>query len=337
MPDWRTAQRRLGSRWNSPALKSFVPGISPTLPPCQSPAVLDACALRTRLDEVQYLLSSGRIDTADASVRRSPEPAPVYDAKGVRINSRERLATDKLVWERQALVQLAQKIHPQFRPPHDFRMQQQQLHMKIYIPFKEYPDYNFIGLIIGPRGLTQKQMERDTGCKIAIRGRGGSKDGKQMSNKDNSDDPLHVLITAPNMDAMRKAESLVRKLVTPVEETQNEHKRAQLRKLAEINGTLMGHEESFSRGGGGPGGGSGPSAGRGFIGCINCGAPNHPTYDCIQPGNRVGVPNMSVREYFDMEYASFCVAVGERVPDPSSERGRDAAAAMESFYEELNL
>lgn len=40
---------------------------------------------------------------------------------------------------------------------------------------QEYPDYNFIGLIIGPRGMTQKQMERDTGAKIAIRGRGSVK------------------------------------------------------------------------------------------------------------------------------------------------------------------
>ena len=30
---------------------------------------------------------------------------------------------------------------------------------KIYIPQNEYPGYNFIGLIIGPRGNTQKRMQ----------------------------------------------------------------------------------------------------------------------------------------------------------------------------------
>lgn len=30
---------------------------------------------------------------------------------------------------------------------------------KIYIPINEYPGYNFIGLIIGPRGNTQKRMQ----------------------------------------------------------------------------------------------------------------------------------------------------------------------------------
>lgn len=31
---------------------------------------------------------------------------------------------------------------------------------KIWIPQKEYPGTNFIGLIIGPRGNTQKRMQR---------------------------------------------------------------------------------------------------------------------------------------------------------------------------------
>jgi hypothetical protein len=43
---------------------------------------------------------------------------------------------------------------------------------KLPIPVKEYPNYNFIGLIIGPRGKTQKEMEYRTGCKISIRGKG---------------------------------------------------------------------------------------------------------------------------------------------------------------------
>lgn len=68
------------------------------------------------------------------------------------------------------LVLKAQKINPQFQPPADYRYQEQKLQVKVPIPIKEYPDYNFIGLIIGPRGMTQKQMERDTGCKVCIRG-----------------------------------------------------------------------------------------------------------------------------------------------------------------------
>lgn len=264
-------------------------------------------SVRVRLDEVQYFLQNqAKIDFTDPAIRRSPEPAPVYDGKGVRVNTRERIAADKLLVERQALVAAAKSIHPQFVPPSDFKHVASQLQIKISIPFKEYPDYNFIGLIIGPRGLTQKQMEKDTGCKIAIRGKGSVKDGKVTNPKDNTDEPLHVMITAPDLPSLRKAEGLVRKLVTPVEENQyvccscsrrrcsltlvsrNEHKRAQLRKLAEINGTLMGNEEHFASM-------SSRGASRAAV-CRNCGAGGHPTYDCGQRGDRVGVPTMTVRD-----------------------------------------
>jgi splicing factor 1 len=281
---------------------------------------------------VQYYLTTGKLDFQDPSIRRSPEPAPIYDNNtGVRINTLDRIATEKLNWERQALVLYAHKIDPQFNPPGDFRMVQQQLQLRVPIPFKEYPDYNFIGLIIGPRGLTQKQMEKDTGCKIAIRGKGSTKEGKQVSAM-GVDEPLHVMITAPDLPSLRKAESMVRKLVTPVEENQNEHKRAQLRKLAEINGTLVG-DDQFNLGGG-PSSGSALASGA-IPNCRNCGSPQHPTYNCLDRGNAVGIPSLSVKEFFDQEYALFCKAVGEKIPDPSQDTGPDAEAAMASFYDEI--
>ncbi len=159
--------------------------------------------VRVRLEEVQFYINLKQEPPSDSSVRRSPEPAPVYDAKGVRVNTREKVAAEKLALERHSLVQAALKINPQFAPPSDYRPIQQQLQLRINIPFKEYPDYNFIGLIIGPRGLTQKQMEKDTGCKIAIRGKGSVKDGKQTT-ASNLDEPLHVMITAPDMPSLKK-------------------------------------------------------------------------------------------------------------------------------------
>ena len=37
------------------------------------------------------------------------------------------------------------------------------------------PDSNYIGMIIGPRGTTQKSLEQKSGCKISIRGKGSTK------------------------------------------------------------------------------------------------------------------------------------------------------------------
>jgi hypothetical protein len=44
--------------------------------------------------------------------------------------------------------------HPHARPRRPRKFSN-----KIYIPLNEYPGYNFIGLIIGPRGNTQKRMQ----------------------------------------------------------------------------------------------------------------------------------------------------------------------------------
>ena len=46
---------------------------------------------------------------------------------------------------------------------------------KIFVPADSHPGYNFFGLIVGPRGNTQKQMQREFGVKIVIRGRGSEK------------------------------------------------------------------------------------------------------------------------------------------------------------------
>jgi hypothetical protein len=68
---------------------------------------------------------------------------------------------------------------------------------------QEYPNYNFIGLVIGPRGVTQKAMEKESGAKIVIRGRGSSKEGAKNRSDGGLDDEdqLHVLITVISQTA----------------------------------------------------------------------------------------------------------------------------------------
>ncbi|KAG9330141.1 hypothetical protein JZ751_027176 [Albula glossodonta] len=40
--------------------------------------------------------------------------------------------------------------------------------------------YNFVGRILGPRGLTAKQLEAETGCKIMVRGKSSMRDRKKL-------------------------------------------------------------------------------------------------------------------------------------------------------------
>ncbi|XP_040576378.1 protein held out wings isoform X1 [Lepeophtheirus salmonis] len=118
---------------------------------------------------------------------------------------------------------------------------------KVYVPIKDYPDFNFVGRILGPRGMTTKQLEQETGCKIMVRGKGSMRDKKKEDsnrgkpNWEHLNDDLHVLITVEDSEnraaaKLQRAVAEVRKLLT-VSEGEDELKKRQLMELAIINGT----------------------------------------------------------------------------------------------------
>ena len=76
------------------------------------------------------------------------------------------------------------------------------------IAFPVHAEMNFLGLIIGPKGQTQKAMEQASGARILVRGRGASKEGEEGSEED-----MHVLIVADDEQQLSKAEELVNDLL----------------------------------------------------------------------------------------------------------------------------
>merc|ERR1712098_322693 len=108
-------------------------------------------------------------------------------------------------------------------------------------------EFNFVGRILGPRGLTAKQLEQETGCKVMVRGKGSMRDKKKEEqnrgkpNWEHLNDELHVLITVEDSEnraklKLERAVDEVKKLLT-VSEGEDELKKRQLMELAIINGT----------------------------------------------------------------------------------------------------
>lgn len=56
---------------------------------------------------------------------------------------------------------------------------------KIYLP--KNTGVNYIGMLIGPKGLYQKRLEEESGCKILIRGKGSQKEGSAPQPDDDDD------------------------------------------------------------------------------------------------------------------------------------------------------
>lgn len=231
--DGNGEKKRKKSRWApAPSASSAVAGL---LTQKQQQTVV----LRAQLENINQKLKTVVMDAAliEKDPNRSPSPPPQYDSNGKRTNTREVRMKAALEKRRRETIDELVKVNPLFRPPADYT--RQKLHRKIYIPIRDFPSYNFIGLIIGPRGNTQKRMERETNCKIAIRGKGSVKEGSKGKkvNADENDD-LHVLITGDREDDLDKAAKEVQSLLVPVDDTRNSHKQKQLRELALINGTL---------------------------------------------------------------------------------------------------
>jgi len=101
---------------------------------------------------------------------------------------------------------------------------------KIYIP--KDANFNFTGLIIGPKGANQKRLEEETGCKILVRGKGSQKEGAPPQPDDDED--LHVLIIGDNEFQLAKATAEIERIIFADEETRVKIRQEQLRLVAQL-------------------------------------------------------------------------------------------------------
>ncbi|CAL4103719.1 unnamed protein product [Meganyctiphanes norvegica] len=124
-----------------------------------------------------------------------------------------------------------------------------ELQEKLYVPVQDNPDFNFVGRILGPRGMTLKKLEQETGCKIMIRGKGSTRDKRREElnrgkpNWEHLTEELHVLVSAEDTDnraqlKLKRAIEEVKQLLVPSQDNgDDELKKRQLMELAIINGT----------------------------------------------------------------------------------------------------
>ncbi|KAL9979906.1 hypothetical protein ACROYT_G008424 [Oculina patagonica] len=142
-------------------------------------------------------------------------------------------------------------------PPHQFRRpadvfdsklyQPTKLSEKVFIPVKDYPKFNFVGKLLGPRGNTFKRLQANTGTKMSILGKGSMREKEKEEELRSSGDPkythldeeLHVLIEveAPPGQAHARlglAIEEIKKFLVP--ENNDEIHQEQMREMAILNG-----------------------------------------------------------------------------------------------------
>ncbi|ELW65081.1 Splicing factor 1 [Tupaia chinensis] len=204
-----------------------------------------AYIVQLQIEDLTRKLRTGDLGIPPNPEDRSPSPEPIYNSEGKRLNTREFRTRKKLEEERHNLITEMVALNPDFKPPADYKPPATRVSDKVMIPQDEYPEINFVGLLIGPRGNTLKNIEKECNAKIMIRGKGSVKEGK-VGRKDGQmlpgeDEPLHALVTANTMENVKKAVEQIRNILKQGIETpedQNDLRKMQLRELARLNGTL---------------------------------------------------------------------------------------------------
>ncbi|KAG0468031.1 hypothetical protein HPP92_017359 [Vanilla planifolia] len=118
--------------------------------------------------------------------------------------------------------------------------------LRMEVPVDAYPNFNFVGRLLGPRGNSLKRVEATTGCRVYIRGKGSIKDPDKEEKLrgrpgyEHLSEPLHILVEAELpaniVDAkLRYAHEILEELLKPVDESHDHYKRQQLRELALLN------------------------------------------------------------------------------------------------------
>ncbi|XP_063690983.1 uncharacterized protein LOC134823453 isoform X1 [Bolinopsis microptera] len=254
-------KRKRRSRWGAQDDLEFIPGMPVTLPPNLTDEQQRLYLIHVKIEEINKKLKSGDFSS---EITRSPSPEPIYNSEGKRLNTREFRIRKKLEDERQALIQEAMRLNPNFKPAGG-DVPQVRHQEKVMIPVMANPNVNFMGLLIGPRGNSLKKLEEETGTKIMIRGKGSVKEGKGRKDglpMPGEDEDLHALISAPTEEglhnAIKRITSIINDAIQSPDNT-NELKKLQMRELALLNGTLRDED---------------------MLKCRNCGALDHRDWEC---------------------------------------------------------
>lgn len=350
------------TRWGPKGEKAEFAGMSTELPPGLTESQLRSYVVYIRLEEINRKLKSGRVypygeggDDADrealyrsklederarlieGALQNNPEYSTDVDYNtwldkhlfGPGARDKPRTAAQKQVADAGASGGAGRtgrgSSSGSAAPPPASGSSTYKYQEKVWIPQREYPDINFIGLLIGPRGNTLKKMESETGTKISIRGKGSLKEGKNdPASLAAADQELHALVMADSQERIEKCVRIINKIIETAASTpdeSNELKRLQLRELAALNGTLREEETIICSNCGQPGHRRFECTERrnvtNALVCRICGGAGHLASDCMHRDNPEVLQQSRIRaEQMDSAYQDFLVDIGEKRPPP---------------------
>jgi len=225
-----------GEKWSRRGERVNVMNVPCVIPPGVKYPLMHSILLRAELEEIQNRLANINSESNCVVEYEGKGSDYRFDMRRGKGESSSVRARDILFQKRKNLIDSIDKLYPAFRIPASLRIAFTKCTRKFYL---ESP--NMIGLILGPRGESLKQLESQYHAKISIRGKGSTPDSKntiEVIQPRSADEPLHALIEAETEAEIDVCVKALQQIITPVPDHENERKKAQLRQLAMYNGVL---------------------------------------------------------------------------------------------------
>lgn len=195
------------SRWGGECERTFQPVPLNVIPRNLNFEEIEYLIRLHRLDDLNKKTKQAALEAVDPEVR-SPSPEPVYDVGGRRTNTLESRTRTAMLTEKHDLVEECQRMNVGFQTPFDWKPLKRT--KKIFLPEIDDPELNFVALVLGPKGRTQKLLEELSGCRISIRGRqvAGSRHSTAEDER-----TTHVLVQAETDEQLEKGVQMVQKVL----------------------------------------------------------------------------------------------------------------------------
>ncbi|XP_015581899.2 splicing factor 1 [Ricinus communis] len=176
-----------------------------------------ALAYQTRVDQITQQLKSGILESGGAEDSEVADQHADPNLSSPKIDSKD-LELLKLEW-REVIGEIL-KLNPSYKAPPDYDPLLKEATFPI--PVKDHPRCNFVGLIFGPGGETQKRLEKETGARIHVLGTKANTGEKvEISPSGGNDtqdayEELNVHVSADTFEKVDGAIALIELLVTSV-------------------------------------------------------------------------------------------------------------------------
>ena len=273
----------------------YVPVVIADVPKIFDKKSVDIMMLQMRLDEINQELAFN--DPMDSILCDSK-----FSYKNLKTNSSEYTKNETLLRQHRLDEQLRVVNQLEFKNvvlASCLELRNQRRVRRIIIPVDEYPDYNFMGLLIGPKGCNHKRLELESGAQISIRGAGSQCDLRKADIQSllEAEMPLHIHITADTIEKVDKAVELLDPLLDPTHPIHNEYKQKGLKQLISLSSNTDQLINTTS----------GMAINKSTARCTACGELGHYSFIC---------PNLNIVSYKKVELVcGFCGDMGHVTTD----------------------